>query len=114
VDGYRAYEALRGGWQSDPVPLTEESPLRAARHVDGPGHENLYVGEAYLGAGATVLRLGGVYGEHDYQRRFEPVLRRAVAWRLRRPRTRAAASAPTTTPRRRLVTGPARPDWVSG
>lgn len=85
VDVYRAYEALHAGRQSDPVPLTEESPLRAARHVDGPGWENLDVEEAYLGAGATVLRLGVVYGEHDYQRRFEPVLRRVRAGRPRLP-----------------------------
>ena len=36
VDVYRAFEALRGGAQTDAVPLTEESPLRAARHIDGP------------------------------------------------------------------------------
>jgi hypothetical protein len=74
------------------VPLTEESPLRTQRYVDGPAWENLDVEEAYLGAGATILRLGVVYGEHDCQRRFEPVLRRvragrrrAVAWHLRHP-----------------------------
>jgi nucleoside-diphosphate-sugar epimerase len=63
------------------VPLTEQSPLRTRRHVDGPDWENLDVEEAYLGAGATILRLGAVYGEHDYQHRFEPVLRRARAGR---------------------------------
>ena len=85
VDVYRAYEALHTGRQTDPVPLTEESPLRTARHIDGPAWENLDVEEAYLGAGATILRLGFVYGEHDYQRRFEPVLRRVRAGRSRLP-----------------------------
>jgi nucleoside-diphosphate-sugar epimerase len=85
VDVYRAYEALHSGTQTDPVPLTEESPLRTARHIDGREWENLDVEEAYLDAGATILRLGAVYGEHDYQRRFEPVLRRVRAGRRRMP-----------------------------
>jgi nucleoside-diphosphate-sugar epimerase len=85
VDVYRAYEALHRGVQTDPVPLTEESPLRTTRHIDGPKWENLDVEEAYLAARATILRLGVVYGEHDYQRRFEPVLRRVRAGRRRLP-----------------------------
>jgi nucleoside-diphosphate-sugar epimerase len=85
VDVYRAYEALHSGMQTDPVPLTEQSPLRTARYVDGPEWENLEVEEAYLSAGATIMRLGAVYGEHDYQHRFEPVLRRVRAGRHRLP-----------------------------
>jgi nucleoside-diphosphate-sugar epimerase len=85
IDVYRAYEALHRGTVSDPVPLTEESPLRAIRRIDGPQWENLEIEEAYLAAGATILRLGAVYGEHDYQRRFEPVLRRIRAGRRRMP-----------------------------
>ena len=85
VDVYRAYESLHSGKQTDLLPLTEESPLRATRHVDGLVWENLDVEEAYLGAGATVLRLGAVYGEHDYQHRFEPVLRRVRAGRKQLP-----------------------------
>jgi len=85
IDVYRAYEALHGGLQTDPVPLTEQSPLRTARHIDGSKWENLDVEEAYLSAGATILRLGVVYGEHDYQHRFEPVLRRVRAGRPRMP-----------------------------
>jgi len=84
-DVYRACEALRGGAQTDAVPLTEESALRATRHIEGPQWENLEIEEAYLAAGATVLRLGAVYGEHDYQRRFEPVLRRVRAGRGQLP-----------------------------
>ena len=85
VDVYRAYESLHRDTQTDSVPLTEESPLRTNRYVDGPVWENLDVEEAYLGAGATVLRLGAVYGEHDYQHRFELVLRRVRAGRARLP-----------------------------
>jgi nucleoside-diphosphate-sugar epimerase len=85
VDVYRAYASLHSGTQTDLLPLTEESPLRTSRHVDGPAWENLDVEQAYLGAGATVLRLGAVYGEHDYQHRFEPVLRRVRAGRTRLP-----------------------------
>lgn len=85
VDVYRACEALRNGTQSDAVPLTEESPLRSTRHLDGPQWENLEVEEAYLSAGATILRLGAVYGERDYQHRFEPVLRRVRAGRRQMP-----------------------------
>jgi len=85
VDVYRAYEAHRSGTQTDAVPLTEESPLRAARYLDGPQWENLDIEEAYLAAGATILRLGAVYGEHDYQHRFEPVLRRVRAGRRQLP-----------------------------
>ncbi len=79
VDVYRAYESLHRGRQTDLVPLTEDSPLRAGRHIDGPAWENLDVEEAYLGAGATILRLGAVYGEYDYQHRFELVPRRVRA-----------------------------------
>jgi uncharacterized protein YbjT (DUF2867 family) len=78
-------EALRSGTQTDAVPLTEESPLRTALHLDGPQWENLEVEEAYLSAGATILRLGAVYGEHDYQHRFGPVLRRVRADRRQMP-----------------------------
>ena len=85
VDVYRAYDSLHRGRQTDLLPLTEESPLRTSRYVDGPTWENLDVEAAYLGAGATVLRLGAVYGEHDYQHRFEPVLRRVRADRPRLP-----------------------------
>ncbi len=85
VDVYRAYEALRTGIQADAVPLTEESPLRTSRYLDGPQWENLEVEEAYVSAGATILRLGAVYGQHDYQHRLEPVLRRVRAGRRQLP-----------------------------
>jgi nucleoside-diphosphate-sugar epimerase len=85
VDVYRAYESVLSGTVTDEVPLTEESPLRTARYLDGPQWENLEIEEAYRPAGATILRLGAVYGEHDYQHRFEPVLRRIRAGRTQLP-----------------------------
>jgi nucleoside-diphosphate-sugar epimerase len=85
IDVYRAYDSLHRSIQTDAMPLTEESALRTTRHVDGPQWENLDVEQAYLGAGAAILRLGAVYGEHDYQHRFEPVLRRVRAGRPRMP-----------------------------
>lgn len=85
ADVYRAYEALRSGTQTDAVPLTEQSPLRATRRIEGPQWENLEIEETYLRAGATILRLGAVYGEHDYQGRFETVLRRVRAGRRQLP-----------------------------
>ncbi|WP_034262777.1 NAD-dependent epimerase/dehydratase family protein [Actinospica robiniae] len=85
VDVYRAYESARAGIHTDPVPLREDSPLRTARHLDGPQWENLDIEERYLAAGATILRPGGIYGEHDYQHRFECILRRVRAGRQRIP-----------------------------
>jgi nucleoside-diphosphate-sugar epimerase len=84
-DVYRAYDGLHFEWTSDGLPLTESSPLRERRFVDGSQYENLEMEERYLPRGATVLRLGAVYGEHDYQRRFEFVLRRVRAGRKRIP-----------------------------
>ena len=84
-DVYRAYDGLHFDWTSDGLPLTEESPLRERRFVDGSQYENLEMEERYLPRGATVLRLGAVYGEHDYQRRFEFILRRVRAGRKRIP-----------------------------
>ena len=84
-DVYRAYDGLHSGRTTDALPLTEESPLRERRFADGPQYENLEMEERYLPRGATVLRLAAVYGEHDYQRRFEFVLRRVRAGRKRIP-----------------------------
>jgi nucleoside-diphosphate-sugar epimerase len=84
-DVYRAYDGLHSERTTDALPLTEESPLRTRRFVDGPKYENLEMEERYLPRGATVLRLGAVYGEHDYQQRFEFILRRVRAGRPRIP-----------------------------
>ncbi len=91
MDVYRAYSVLRAGGDGDPVPLDESSPLRSERYPyrgKVPGFEEyevLDVEEAYLARGATVCRLPMVYGEHDYQRREEFILRRVRAGRPRIP-----------------------------
>jgi nucleoside-diphosphate-sugar epimerase len=85
-DVYRAFSSLHGGVVTDPVPITDESPLRTERNLPATGGcENLDVEEEYLPTGAVVLRLGAVYGPYDYQYRHEPVLRRLRAGRTRIP-----------------------------
>lgn len=84
-DVYRAYEGLHTDRQTDGLPLTEDSPLRQRHFVDGSAYENLEIEPLYLERGGTVLRLGAVYGPHDYQRRFDFVLRRLRAGRKRIP-----------------------------
>jgi nucleoside-diphosphate-sugar epimerase len=87
IDVYRAYDSFRAGVQTDPVPLDERAPTRPDRYPyresdpDFRDYEKLDVEEAYLAQGATILRLPMVYGEHDYQRREEFVLRRVRAGR---------------------------------
>lgn len=87
IDVLRAFGSLWSGRVSDPVPLDEGSPVRSEPSPDrgvrreGWGfdlarYEKLDVERAYLERGATVCRLPFVYGEHDYQRREEPILRR--------------------------------------
>jgi nucleoside-diphosphate-sugar epimerase len=96
MDVYRAYGSLLADRQTDPVPLTERSPLRPRRYpyrgqpvsgadFDTDQYEKLAVEERYLAADATVLRLGFVYGEHDPQRREEYILRRVRAGRSQIP-----------------------------
>ena len=91
VDVYRAFGALNSDDETDPVPLDEESPLRPERYPyrgKMPGmddYDKLDVEDVYLPRGATVLRLPMVYGEHDYQRREEFLLRRIRAGRTRIP-----------------------------
>jgi nucleoside-diphosphate-sugar epimerase len=92
ADVYRNYDGLRGRATAppDPVPLTEESPLRATRypyrgqalafeHADD--YEKILVEEALLAAGdvpPTILRLPAVYGPGDAQHRLRPYLQRMV------------------------------------
>lgn len=87
ADVYRAFSGLWTQTVTDPVPLDEQSPVRETpppdRGVRREGwdfdterYEKLDVERAYLERGATVCRLPFVYGEHDYQRREEPLLRR--------------------------------------
>ncbi len=91
VDVYRAFGALHVDGETDPVPLDEDSPVRPERYPyrgKMPGmddYDKLDVEDVYLPRGATVLRLPMVYGEHDYQRREEFLLRRLRAGRKRVP-----------------------------
>ncbi len=91
VDVYRAFGALNVDEETDPVPLDEESPVRHERYPyrgKMPGmdeYDKLDVEDVYRPRGATVLRLPMVYGEHDYQRREEFLLRRIRAGRKRIP-----------------------------
>ena len=91
IDIYRAFGALNADRETDPVPLDEDSPVRRERYPyrgQMPGmdeYDKLDVEDVYLPRGATVLRLPMVYGEHDYQRREEFLLRRVRAGRTRIP-----------------------------
>ena len=91
LDVYRAFGALNDERETDPVPLDEDSPVRAERYPyrgKMPGmetYDKLDVEEEYLPRGGTSLRLPMVYGERDYQRREEFLLRRVRAGRHRIP-----------------------------
>ncbi len=91
LDVYGAFELSLEDRGGEPVPITEESPVRHGRYPyrgQLPGrddYEKLDVEPAYLERGGTVLRLGFIYGEHDPQRREEFVLRRVRAGRKRIP-----------------------------
>ena len=91
VDVYQAFAALNGTVDTDPVPITEESAVRSERYPYRgkiPGmddYDKLDVEDVYLARGGTSLRLPMVYGERDYQRREEFILRRVRAGRDRIP-----------------------------
>ncbi len=96
LDVYRAATSLAEGRATDAVPLAEDAPLRdgppADRGVVPPGwdfdlerYEKLDVERLYGERGGMVCRLPMVYGEHDYKRREEFVLRRVLAGRTRIP-----------------------------
>ena len=84
-DVYRAFGRL---WRTepgppDPVPLTEDSPLRAERAGDLResviDHDNVEVEHAVQGdpeLPVTVLRLPATHGPGDYQHRLFPYLKR--------------------------------------
>jgi len=87
MDVYRAYGRVKGSEPGppDPVPLTEDAPLRASLYPDAADvpdardHDNILVERAVRGMPAlpgTVLRLPAVYGPHDYQHRLVPYLKR--------------------------------------
>jgi nucleoside-diphosphate-sugar epimerase len=91
MDVYRAFGALNEDRETNPVPLDEESPVRPERYPyrgKMPGmddYDKLDVEDVYLPRGGTSVRLPMVYGERDYQRREEFLLRRIRAGRDRIP-----------------------------
>jgi nucleoside-diphosphate-sugar epimerase len=92
IDVYRAYELILADRGGEPVPISEESPLRQGRYplrglLPGLGehYDKLDVEPGYLARGGTALRLAMIYGEHDGQRREEFILRRVRAGRSRIP-----------------------------
>ena len=91
MDVYRAFGAVNEGRETDPVPIDEQSPVRSNRYPyrslvpDRHDYDKLDVEDVYLPRGATSLRLPMVYGENDYQRREEFILRRVRAKRVRIP-----------------------------
>src|SRR6185503_11874275 len=88
---YQAFAHVLGDSEGEPMPLTEDSPVRDERYPyrnrgERPDdYDKLDVEPVYLDRGATVLRLPMVYGEHDRQRREEFILRRVRARRSRIP-----------------------------
>jgi len=91
MDVYRAFAALHAGTETDPLPLDETSPVRPERYPyrgkipKMDDYEKLDVEERYLARGGTAIRLPMIYGEHDPQRREEPILRRLRAGRRELP-----------------------------
>jgi nucleoside-diphosphate-sugar epimerase len=91
MDVYQAFWHVVNSSEGEPVPLSETSPVRSTRLLYGEsngdhvGYEKLDVEPSYLDRGGTVLRLAMIYGEHDYQRREEFILRRVRAGRDRIP-----------------------------
>lgn len=75
ADVYRAYGRLHRSEPGppDPVPLTEDSPLREKLSVDGPGYDKTGVEQVVMSdpdLPATVLRYPAVYGPGDKQHRL--------------------------------------------
>jgi nucleoside-diphosphate-sugar epimerase len=84
-DVYRAFKSVHDGTVTDAVPIRESAPLREDRFFVAKDDENIEIEERYRERGAVVLRLAAVYGENDFQRRHDFVLRRVVAGRPRMP-----------------------------
>jgi nucleoside-diphosphate-sugar epimerase len=91
MDVYRAFGSVLVDRETDPVPITEESPVRSDRHpyrgklAGLENYDKLDVEDVYLPLGALSVRLPMVYGERDYQRREEFILRRVRAGRKQIP-----------------------------
>jgi UDP-glucose 4-epimerase len=93
MDVYRAFGLLLDDAEGEPLPVTENSAVRANRYPyrdrrEGAGladYDKLDVEPLYTERGAAVLRLAMIYGEHDAQRREEFILRRVRAGRRQIP-----------------------------
>jgi nucleoside-diphosphate-sugar epimerase len=84
-DVYRAYDIMRGlhPGSPDPVPLSEDAPLRERLYPyersEVGEYEKILVERVVMGdpnLSGTVLRLPMVYGPGDYQHRLFPYLKR--------------------------------------
>lgn len=80
-DVYRAFGVLRRteAGPTDPVPLTEDAPLRQNLYPFGGTYDKIPVERAVVGAldlPGAILRLPAVYGPRDYQHRLFSCLKR--------------------------------------
>lgn len=81
MDVYRAYGVL---WNTEkgpiePMPLTEDSPLRSSNQPHGDKHNKIAVERIVMNQpdmAGTVLRLPMVYGKNDRQHRFFEYIKR--------------------------------------
>lgn len=95
-DVYRACASVFEGKITDAVPLGEDAPLREGptpdREFVPPGwdydpasYEKLDVERIFREAGGAICRLPMIYGEHDYKRREDFILRRVREGRTKIP-----------------------------
>ncbi|MEK7487480.1 MAG: NAD-dependent epimerase/dehydratase family protein [Planctomycetota bacterium] len=80
IDVYCAYGRLHGSepGEPDPMPLTEDSPLREKLSVRGEGYEKKWVEQVVMNhptLPGTILRLPMIYGRNDGGRTFPYVKR---------------------------------------
>jgi nucleoside-diphosphate-sugar epimerase len=81
IDVYRAFGRIHGTEPGppDPVPLTEDAPLREKLTSVGERHEKRWVEREVMGdpeLPGTVLRLPTIYGPRDYMHRLYAYLKR--------------------------------------
>lgn len=82
-DVYRAFGVLRGTEPGpiEPVPLTEDAPLRRNLHLFGGDYDKILVERVTMSEPSlpgTCLRLPAVYGPGDYQHRLFGHLKRML------------------------------------
>jgi nucleoside-diphosphate-sugar epimerase len=80
-DVYRAYGRLHGTEPGplEPMPLTEDSPLREKLSIHGKAYEKISVERIVMGDSSlpgTVLRFPAIYGPHDPAHRLHHYLER--------------------------------------